>query len=100
MLSEVKVARAQSVCESVLVMCACLCSFRPSLCCKLLDVSGRPGGAEHASPLETRSQGTAEDHRGRGGQLPRDSGAAAHPESSQGFPRPLDTGESHLNGGI
>lgn len=59
-------------------------------------MSGGSGGAEHASPVATRSQGAAEDHRGRGGQLSRDSGAAAYLEGSQSFPRPLDTGERQL----
>lgn len=61
---------------------------------KLLDVSGGSGRAEHASPVATRSQGAAEDHRGRGGQLPRDTGTLADPESPQSLPCPLDTGEN------
>lgn len=55
---------------------------------------GRPGGAEYASLVATWSQGAAEDHRGGGGQLPRDSGTAAYLEGSQSIPCPLDTGEN------
>lgn len=65
---------------------------------QLLDLPGGPGGSQHAPPVEARGQGPAEDHRGGGGQLPRDSGPPAHPASPQGFPRPVDAGESRWRG--
>lgn len=64
-----------------------------SLSLQLLDVSGGSGGAEHEAPVEAGGEGPAAHHRGGGGQLPRDAGAAADPEGAARLPRALDPGE-------
>lgn len=78
--------RLRHSCTSVLI------SALPLLL-QLLDVPGGSGGAQHAPPVAAGGQGSAEDHRGGGGQLPGDSGAAAHLKSAPSLPRPLDSGE-------
>lgn len=61
---------------------------------QLLDLPGGHGGPQHAPPLETRGQSPAEDHRGGGGQLPRDAGPPADTEGASSVPSPLDPGET------
>lgn len=57
-------------------------------------MSRRSWGTEHASPVATWGQGTAEDHWGCGGQLPGDSWPVAYLESSQSLSCPVDIGEN------
>lgn len=43
--------------------------------------------------MEAGGQGSAENHRGGGGQLPRDPGSSAHTEGPQGLSCALDPGK-------
>lgn len=46
--------------------------------------------------MEARCQGSAENHRGGGGQLPRDAGPPAHPAGAPSVPGALDPGENNV----
>lgn len=61
---------------------------------QLLDLLAGPGGPQHAAFVATWGESPAADDRGGGGQLPRDSGQAAHRACSPRLPGAVDAGES------
>lgn len=70
--------------------------IEPEILClsQLLDLLVGPGGSQHAAFVATWSESPAADDRGGGGQLPRDSGQAAHRACSPSLPSAMDAGES------
>lgn len=67
----------------------------PVLCLsQLLDLLAGPRGPQHEAFVATWGESPAEDDRGGGGQLPRDSGQATHRACAPCLPGVVDAGES------
>lgn len=63
---------------------------------QLLDLLAGPRGPQHEAFMATWGESPAEDDRGGGGQLPRDSGQVAHRACASCLPGAVDAGESQI----